>query len=77
MTTHPFRLRPATQAIVSPPASIIIRFDPRVEGPARSSGQAELRPGALVTRLAGEITRYAGHAPDDDIALLAAYRDPA
>jgi serine phosphatase RsbU (regulator of sigma subunit) len=34
-------------------------------------------PAALVTRLADEITRYAGHAPDDDIALLAAYHDPA
>jgi serine phosphatase RsbU (regulator of sigma subunit) len=29
----------------------------------------------LVDRLSRELTRYVGHAPDDDIALLLAYRD--
>jgi serine phosphatase RsbU (regulator of sigma subunit) len=33
-------------------------------------------PAELVTRLADEITRHAGHPPDDDIALLLAYRNP-
>jgi serine phosphatase RsbU (regulator of sigma subunit) len=31
-------------------------------------------PATLVDRLADEVTRYAGHAPDDDVALLLAYR---
>jgi serine phosphatase RsbU (regulator of sigma subunit) len=29
----------------------------------------------LVDRLSGELTRYVGHAPDDDVALLLVYRD--
>jgi serine phosphatase RsbU (regulator of sigma subunit) len=32
-------------------------------------------PAALVSRLADEVIRYVGHAPDDDLALLLAYRD--
>jgi serine phosphatase RsbU (regulator of sigma subunit) len=34
-------------------------------------------PATLVDRLSDEITRYAGHAPDDDVALLLAYRAAA
>jgi serine phosphatase RsbU (regulator of sigma subunit) len=34
-------------------------------------------PGTLVDRLSDEITRYVGHAPEDDIALLLIYKDPA
>jgi serine phosphatase RsbU (regulator of sigma subunit) len=34
-------------------------------------------PGTLVDRLSDEITRYVGHAPEDDIALLLVYKDPA
>jgi serine phosphatase RsbU (regulator of sigma subunit) len=30
----------------------------------------------LVDRLSDEVARYVGHAPDDDVALLLAYRDP-
>ena len=32
-------------------------------------------PATLVDRLADEVIEYAGHAPDDDVALLLAYRD--
>ena len=32
-------------------------------------------PATLVSRLADEVVRYVGHAPDDDLALLLAYRD--
>jgi serine phosphatase RsbU (regulator of sigma subunit) len=31
----------------------------------------------LVDRLGRELTRYVGHAPDDDVALLVVYRDAA
>jgi serine phosphatase RsbU (regulator of sigma subunit) len=31
-------------------------------------------PGTLVDRLSDEVVRYVGHAPDDDVALLLAYR---
>jgi serine phosphatase RsbU (regulator of sigma subunit) len=31
-------------------------------------------PATLVSRLADEVIRYVGHAPDDDLALLLAYR---
>jgi serine phosphatase RsbU (regulator of sigma subunit) len=34
-------------------------------------------PGTLVDRLADEVIRHAGHAPDDDVALLLAYRNAA
>jgi serine phosphatase RsbU (regulator of sigma subunit) len=34
-------------------------------------------PGTLVDRLSDEVVRHVGHAPDDDIALLLAYRDAA
>jgi serine phosphatase RsbU (regulator of sigma subunit) len=34
-------------------------------------------PGTLVDRLSEEVVRHVGHAPDDDIALLLAYRDAA
>jgi serine phosphatase RsbU (regulator of sigma subunit) len=33
-------------------------------------------PATLVSRLADEVIRYVGHAPDDDLALLLAYRAP-
>ncbi len=33
--------------------------------------------GTLVERLSRELTRYVGHAPDDDVALLLVYRDQA
>lgn len=33
------------------------------------------RPDRLVDQLSSELTRYVGHAPDDDIALLLVYRD--
>jgi serine phosphatase RsbU (regulator of sigma subunit) len=32
-------------------------------------------PATLVARLADEVARYVGHAPNDDLALLLAYRD--
>jgi serine phosphatase RsbU (regulator of sigma subunit) len=32
-------------------------------------------PATLVDRLSDEVTRYVGHAPEDDVALLLAYRD--
>ena len=32
-------------------------------------------PETLVDRLSDEITRYVGHAPEDDIALLLVYKD--
>jgi serine phosphatase RsbU (regulator of sigma subunit) len=34
-------------------------------------------PGSLVDRLSAEVTRHVGHAPDDDVALLLAYRRAA
>jgi serine phosphatase RsbU (regulator of sigma subunit) len=34
-------------------------------------------PATLADRLSDEITRYVGHAPDDDVALLLAYRSAA
>ncbi len=34
-------------------------------------------PAGLVDRLSDEVVRHVGHAPDDDIALLLAYRDAA
>jgi hypothetical protein len=34
-------------------------------------------PDTLVDRLSEEITRYVGHAPEDDIALLLVYKSPA
>jgi serine phosphatase RsbU (regulator of sigma subunit) len=34
-------------------------------------------PATLVDRLAAELIRYAGHAPDDDVVLLLAFRDTA
>jgi serine phosphatase RsbU (regulator of sigma subunit) len=33
------------------------------------------RPDRLVDQLSAELTRYVGHAPDDDIALLLVYQD--
>jgi serine phosphatase RsbU (regulator of sigma subunit) len=33
------------------------------------------RPERLVAQLSAELTKYVGHAPDDDIALLLVYRD--
>jgi serine phosphatase RsbU (regulator of sigma subunit) len=43
------------------------------------AGCASMRPGhdpdTLVDRLSDEITRYVGHAPEDDIALLLVYKD--
>jgi len=35
------------------------------------------RPEDVVHQLSAELVRYIGHAPDDDIALLLAYRDKA
>ena len=34
-------------------------------------------PATLADRLADEVIRYVGHAPDDDVALLVIYRDGA
>lgn len=34
-------------------------------------------PATLVARLGDEVIRHVGHAPDDDVALLLIYRDPA
>jgi len=34
-------------------------------------------PATLADRLGDELVRYAGHAPDDDVALLVIYRDGA
>jgi serine phosphatase RsbU (regulator of sigma subunit) len=34
-------------------------------------------PATRVDQLGEEITRYVGHAPDDDVALLLAYREAA
>jgi serine phosphatase RsbU (regulator of sigma subunit) len=34
-------------------------------------------PATLVDRLSDEVIRHVGHAPDDDVALLLAYRDAA
>ena len=34
-------------------------------------------PSTLVDRLSDEITRYVGHAPEDDMALLLVYKDAA
>jgi serine phosphatase RsbU (regulator of sigma subunit) len=34
-------------------------------------------PVTLADRLGDEITRHVGHAPDDDVALLLAYRSAA
>jgi len=34
-------------------------------------------PATLVDRLSDEVTRHVGHAPNDDVALLLAYRDAA
>jgi serine phosphatase RsbU (regulator of sigma subunit) len=34
-------------------------------------------PATLVDRLSDEMARHVGHAPDDDVALLLAYRDAA
>jgi serine phosphatase RsbU (regulator of sigma subunit) len=43
------------------------------------TGCTSMRPGhdpdTLVDRLGEEITRYVGHAPEDDIALLLVYKD--
>ena len=52
--------------------------------PGRSSPSTAAPPSAaggcyetLVDRLGRELTRYVGHAPDDDVALLLVYRDVA
>jgi serine phosphatase RsbU (regulator of sigma subunit) len=41
--------------------------------PVRSPGRYD----TLVERLSRELTRYVGHAPDDDVAFLLVYRDGA
>jgi serine phosphatase RsbU (regulator of sigma subunit) len=40
----------------------------------RAALLAPADPGSLVDRLSAEVTRHVGHAPDDDVALLLAYR---
>jgi serine phosphatase RsbU (regulator of sigma subunit) len=42
-----------------------------------ASVRSPASPATLVDRLSDEITRHAGHAPDDDVALLLAYRGAA
>lgn len=43
--------------------------------PACTSVSAGHNPATLVDRLSDEITRYVGHAPEDDVALLLLYKD--
>jgi hypothetical protein len=43
----------------------------------RVSAHAPCDPAGLVDWLGDEVVRYVGHAPDDDVALLLAYRDAA
>ena len=42
-----------------------------------ASVHARSDPATLVDRVGDEVIRHVGHAPDDDVALLLAYRDAA
>ena len=44
---------------------------------ARCASVRSASPATRVDRLGDEIARHVGHAPDDDVALLLAYRDTA